>query len=427
MAENDDKKAAVPGPPTAPPGLQPRGSPARPSTEAAKPPASGASLPSARPASPSAPVVTDPGSSGRNARPPKAATLPPGPSKAAELRQRKRRANWLPTLLVTLLALACAIVWFAPISWPFAFSLPRFDGLMGSGPSANPAPPPAARQETVASQKPEAKSSATPTPAPAKDAAPPEDEQKRRLAAVEERLVSATSQSQTDKRTIEGLQTRLADSERQAKGLQLKVDTLEKEILDLRQAARDTRPAGVAPALPAPAVAPREPQPAGAPPLPPPSRPTERQAQAAPAPAPIRPAAPPAPQTVAASAPAAGGCAALAARYRNAIVLQFGRNQDVLWADHERQLSQIAAAVAPCADVGLLVRGFTDSRGSDKRNAELSRRRAELAARFVEGRGVGRNRLSVSGFASASPLASNETEAGRARNRRVELNIQPLR
>lgn len=425
MAENDDKKAAVPVPPAASPGSQPRGSQAQASTEGSKPPALRITIPGARPAAPSAPVVTDPGSSGRGARPPKAATLPPGPSKAAELRQRKKRMNWLPTLLVTLLALACAIVWFAPISWPFAFSLPRFDGLMGSGPSPNPAPPPAARQETAASQKPEAKSSAT--PAPTKDAAPPEDEQKRRLAAVEERLTSAAAQAQTDKRTIEGLQARLADSERQAKGLQLKVDTLEKEILDLRQAARDTRPAGVAPALPAPAVAPREPQPAGAPPLPPPSRPAERQAQAAPAPAPIRPAAPPAPQAVAASAPAAGGCAALAARYRNAIVLQFGRNQDVLWADHERQLSQIAAAVAPCADVGLLVRGFTDSRGSDKRNAELSRRRAELAARFVEGRGVGRNRLSVSGFASAAPLASNETEAGRARNRRVELNIQPLR
>ena len=418
MADNDDKKS----PPAAPPAGGPR---------ILAPQGSGPSNPGARLPTPGAPVVNDPGSTGRGARPPKAATLPPGPSRSAELRPRRKGTNWLPTLLVTLLAIGCAVVWFAPINWPFSFALPRFESLFGSGPSPTATPASAPRQVTVAPEKPVAKPAAP--PAPAKEAAIPDDEQKRRMAAVEERLASATMQAQADKRTIEGLQTRLADSERQAKGLQQRADTLEKEILDLRQAARPAAAATPRDAVPMETA--RE--------APPPverlaERPADRQTQAsAPVPA-IRPSAAPAvpapatrpapvPQAVAAAGLRAGDCATLAARYRNPVTLRFGRNQDVLRADHLQQLNQIAAAVAPCANVGLMIRGFTDSRGSDKRNAELSLKRADLAASFVEGRGVARNRLSVSSFASAAPLASNDTEAGRARNRRVELNVQPLR
>ncbi len=420
MSDNDDKKTLPSAPPAggprilAPQGSGPHGPRAQLSTEEARPPGPGPSIPGARSATPAAPVVTDAGSHGRGARPRKADPLPPGASKAPEIRARKKRTNWLPTLLVALLAIGCSIVWFAPIQWPFAFSIPQFEGLFGSKPGPNGAPPGATRQETAAPQQPAAKPAApkppsepapvptvasTPSPAPApaqapatKEVAAPDDEQKRRLIAAEERLASAAGQAQSDKRTIEGLQTRLTDSERQSKGLQQRIEALEKENGDLRQAARPV--AAIAPPLPAPVQ-------------------------------PVRPSAPS--RATTAVAPAGGDCTSLAARYRNPVTLQFGRKQDVLRADHERQLSQIASAVAACPDVGLLIRGFTDSRGTDQLNVELSQRRANLAARFVEGRGVARNRLSVSGFASAAPLASNDTEAGRARNRRVELTIQPLR
>jgi outer membrane protein OmpA-like peptidoglycan-associated protein len=410
MSDNDDKKS----PPSAPPAGGPR---------ILDPQGPGASNPGARSPTPGAPVVNDPGSQGRGARPPKAGTLPPGPSKSAELRPRKKRTNWLPTMLVALLAIGCAVVWFAPISWPVEFSLPKFDGLFGSSPKSAPAP--ATRQETAAPQKPAtqpvaaAPSPASPPPA-AKEAAAPDDEPKRRITAAEDQIVAAAAQAITDKRTIEGLQTRLADSERQAKGLQQRFDALEKELLDLRQTSREARPAAIVPreARELPPAAGRQTQAAAPIPAVRPSAP----------PAPVQATqTPPAPRAVAAPGPSDGSCASLAARYRTPVILQFGRNQDVLRADHERQLSQIAASVAPCADIGLMIRGFTDSRGSDSRNVELSKRRADLAARFIEGRGVARNRLSVSGFASAAPVATNDTDSGRARNRRVELTVQPLR
>jgi outer membrane protein OmpA-like peptidoglycan-associated protein len=410
MSDNDDKKS----PPTMPTAGGPR---------ILAPQGPGSSNPSVRPPTPGAPVVNDPGSSSRGARPPRAAALPPGASKAPEIRARKKRTNWLPTMLVALLAIGCTVVWFAPISWPLEFSLPRFDGLFGSSPKSAPAP--AARQETAAPQKPAAQPIAAPTPPaspppPAKEAAVPEDEQKRRMAAVEERLASATTQSVTDKRTIETLQARLADSERQAKGLQQRAEALEQELVDLRQTSRESRPAIMVPreARELPPAAGRQTQAAAPIPAVRPSAP----------PAPVQATqTPPAPRAVGAPGPSDGNCASLAARYRNPVILQFGRNQDVLRADHERQLSQIAASVAPCADIALMIRGFTDSRGPDNRNVELSKRRADLAARFIEGRGVAKNRLSVSGFASAAPVATNDTDAGRARNRRVELTVQPLR
>lgn len=425
MSDNDDKKS----PPSAPPMGGPR---------ILAPQGPGLSNPGARPPTPAAPVVNDPGSQGtqgRGARPPKAATLPPGPSKSAELRPRKKRMNWLPSVLVALLAMGCAVVWFAPISWPVEFVLPRFGDWFGS--SSKPAPSPATRQEAAVPEKPAAKPAVAPAPTPAptptpaaKEAVAPDDEQKRRMAAVEERLASATTQSQTDKRTIEGLQARLADSERQGKGLQQRIETLEQELADLRQSSREARPTAPVPreARELPPAAGRQTQAAAPIPAVRPSAPSA-PVQAPPAQAPSAQATqtPPAPRAVAAPGPGDGSCASLAARYRTPIILQFGRKQDVLRADHERQLSQIAASVAPCANIGLMIRGFTDSRGSDRLNAELSQRRADLAARFVEGRGVARNRLSVSGFASAAPVATNDTDAGRARNRRVELTVQPLR
>ena len=401
MTDNDDKKS----PPTAPPAGGPR---------ILAPQGPGTSNPGARPPTPGAPVVNDPGSQGsqgRGARPPKAATLPPGPSKSAELRPRKKRHELAADRCSSPSSRSAARSSGSRRSTgPLSFPLPRFDGLFGSGPKSAPAP--ATRQETAAPEKPAAKPAVAPAPhlhqlqhQRAKEAVAPDDEQKRRMAAVEERLASATTQSQTDKRTIEGLQTRLADSERQAKGLQQRVETLEQGTCrSAPSPAREARPAAAVPReareAQAPAAADR-----------PAERPADRQIQAAPPVPAIRPSAParhrlpatppPAPQAVA--APGTAIAATLAARYRNPVTLRFGRNQDVLRADHQQQLSQIAAAVAPCANIGLMIRGFTDSRGSDKRNAELSLKRADLAARFVEGRGVARNRLSVSSFASAAP------------------------
>lgn len=72
------------------------------------------------------------------------------------------------------------------------------------------------------------------------------------------------------------------------------------------------------------------------------------------------------------------------------------------------------------------VAGHTDSSGSDQYNLQLSQRRAQSVANYLAGQGVKQERLIVVGGGEAYPIASNDTEAGRAQNRRVELTIVPI-
>jgi len=70
--------------------------------------------------------------------------------------------------------------------------------------------------------------------------------------------------------------------------------------------------------------------------------------------------------------------------------------------------------------------GHTDSVGSEAYNQSLSERRAGSVDRFLTGRGVLRDRIVSYGKGETAPVASNETEFGRAENRRVELIITPI-
>jgi OOP family OmpA-OmpF porin len=73
--------------------------------------------------------------------------------------------------------------------------------------------------------------------------------------------------------------------------------------------------------------------------------------------------------------------------------------------------------------VRIRIEGFTDASGSAERNQELSQRRAESVRRYLVRKGVAAQRLETSARGASSPVASNETEEGRARNRRVELVV----
>lgn len=73
------------------------------------------------------------------------------------------------------------------------------------------------------------------------------------------------------------------------------------------------------------------------------------------------------------------------------------------------------------------VAGHTDSKGTDAYNQQLSMRRAESVANYLMGRGLMRDRFIVTGAGESRPVASNDTEAGRAQNRRVEITLVPVR
>ncbi|MGR9106999.1 MAG: OmpA family protein [Gammaproteobacteria bacterium] len=69
------------------------------------------------------------------------------------------------------------------------------------------------------------------------------------------------------------------------------------------------------------------------------------------------------------------------------------------------------------------IAGYTDDIGSDEYNQALSERRAQSVLDYLVSLGVPSDKLSARGFGEGDPIASNDTEAGRAQNRRVELHI----
>jgi len=72
------------------------------------------------------------------------------------------------------------------------------------------------------------------------------------------------------------------------------------------------------------------------------------------------------------------------------------------------------------------IEGFTDSMGSEEMNQSLSERRADTVKRYLVGQGVGSARLTSTGRGENSPVADNETAAGRQQNRRVEVVISEV-
>lgn len=72
------------------------------------------------------------------------------------------------------------------------------------------------------------------------------------------------------------------------------------------------------------------------------------------------------------------------------------------------------------------ISGHTDSTGSDDYNQRLSEQRAASVGKYLDSQGVDVKRMVIIGYGEAQPVASNDTPDGRARNRRVELTLEPL-
>lgn len=88
-------------------------------------------------------------------------------------------------------------------------------------------------------------------------------------------------------------------------------------------------------------------------------------------------------------------------------------------------LQKIAKAVAQYPNATIVVTGHTDSTGKSQKNLALSRERAKKVAQFLhEFGGIDTRRIRYDGYGETKPVASNETAAGRAANRRVEILIQ---
>ncbi len=92
-----------------------------------------------------------------------------------------------------------------------------------------------------------------------------------------------------------------------------------------------------------------------------------------------------------------------------------------LTAPSRQILAKIAADLLPFPDIQLAIRAHTDSQGSDAYNQTLSQARAKSVQMFLQGLGI--DHIQSEGFGESKPVADNNTESGRAPNRRVEIEV----
>jgi outer membrane protein OmpA-like peptidoglycan-associated protein len=86
-----------------------------------------------------------------------------------------------------------------------------------------------------------------------------------------------------------------------------------------------------------------------------------------------------------------------------------------------KQLNGVVEFAKQNPDPAITVVGYTDSTGSEKRNAKLSLARAESVKQYLVNQGITANRIATKGESANNPIGDNKTIAGRAKNRRVEI------
>lgn len=107
------------------------------------------------------------------------------------------------------------------------------------------------------------------------------------------------------------------------------------------------------------------------------------------------------------------------------LYVTFPFNSAQIGSEYDDDIREVADAMKADQEVNVEIGGHTDSIGPAEYNQELSQRRAEaVAERLISVYGIDPNRVDAVGYGEAQPVATNETEGGRARNRRVEARLQ---
>jgi outer membrane protein OmpA-like peptidoglycan-associated protein len=101
--------------------------------------------------------------------------------------------------------------------------------------------------------------------------------------------------------------------------------------------------------------------------------------------------------------------------------IHFGTNSATINADSNSTLGEMASLMKSQPELKVYIVGHTDNSGSLENNLTLSSQRAQAVVKALQDMGVPANRMAPKGMASFSPVATNETDEGKARNRRVEL------
>ncbi|MBB4103946.1 OmpA family protein [Allorhizobium borbori] len=107
--------------------------------------------------------------------------------------------------------------------------------------------------------------------------------------------------------------------------------------------------------------------------------------------------------------------------------ITFDTDQDAIKPEFYPTLNSVAIVLNKFNKTLVDVNGHTDSVGNAAYNQGLSERRAMSVATYLGGQGLDQRRVSALGYGMSQPVASNSTPQGRAQNRRVEIQIAPIR
>jgi outer membrane protein OmpA-like peptidoglycan-associated protein len=105
--------------------------------------------------------------------------------------------------------------------------------------------------------------------------------------------------------------------------------------------------------------------------------------------------------------------------------ITFNTGSSRIKTSFSRTLTSVGIVLRKFNQTTVLVNGHTDSDGSAFYNMGLSRDRASSVSNALAGQGVHPSRLVARGFGESQPIASNNSAAGKAKNRRVEIHIAP--
>lgn len=101
----------------------------------------------------------------------------------------------------------------------------------------------------------------------------------------------------------------------------------------------------------------------------------------------------------------------------------FGVGKSDLSPAAYKSMDSLAAFLTREPDNNVEIQGHTDSTGSAEINMKLSQKRADAVATYVKSKGISANRVSAKGYGFTDPVGPNNTEEGRAQNRRVQFLI----
>jgi len=108
---------------------------------------------------------------------------------------------------------------------------------------------------------------------------------------------------------------------------------------------------------------------------------------------------------------------------RQTLNVEFDFDKSTIKKGYDKDINDLAKVMKDYPDLNVVIEGHTDNVGTAAYNKKLSQRRAEAVKQYMVEKGIDANRITAEGFGFDRPIASNDTEEGRQKNRRVEAAV----